>query len=382
MSIPFLDLKRQYEWMKEDLQQALSKAFSEQKWILGEEVELLEEKVAQYVKVREAVGVNSGTDALVISLRALALKTKGKQYFEPKDEIITPSFTFTATGEAIVRAGATPVFVDIEPDSFNISPEEVKKAVNKNTVGLLPVHLFGQPANMDKLVEIARENSLFLVEDVAQAFASKWNNQFAGSIGDAGCHSFFPSKNLGGFGDGGMITTNDPEIANYARWLRAHGGKDKYNVDYIGYNSRLDTIQAAVLLVRLKYLENFIEMRRALASFYNNSLKEIEKITLPTEEKKAFHTYNQFTIRVKNNQRDFFQARLSAKGIPTMVYYPVPLHRMKVFKNIARTASELKETEKASREVLSLPIEPLLTKEEKEKIVLAIKEAAENLRSG
>ena len=378
MNLPFLDLKRQYRIIQKDVEQALSEVFKKQTWILGEEVKLLEEKVARYLGTNYAVGVNSGTDALVIALRALALKTKGKQYFEPENEIITPSFTFTATGEAIVRAGATPVFVDIEPKTFNLNPEEVKKAINKNTVGLLPVHLYGQPANMEQIVEIARENSLFVVEDVAQAFGSKWDGKFAGSIGDAGCHSFFPSKNLGGFGDGGMITTNDAEIADYARWLRAHGGKDKYNVDYIGYNSRLDTIQAAFLLVKLNYLETFIKMRRELAAYYHENLKGIDQIVLPLEERKAFHTYNQYTIRVKN-KRNWFQEKLKEKGIPTMIYYPVPLHKMKVFKNKARIKTELRETEKACREVLSLPIEPLLNNTEKKEIIRAIKESVKIL---
>jgi dTDP-4-amino-4,6-dideoxygalactose transaminase len=378
LNLPFLDLKRQYRIIQIDVERALSEVFKKQTWILGEEVKLLEEKVARYLGTNYAVGVNSGTDALVIALRALALKTKGKQYFEPENEIITPSFTFTATGEAIVRAGATPVFVDIEPKTFNLNPEEVKKAINKNTVGLLPVHLYGQPANMEQIVEIARENSLFVVEDVAQAFGSKWDGKFAGSIGDAGCHSFFPSKNLGGFGDGGMITTNDAEIADYARWLRAHGGKDKYNVDYIGYNSRLDTIQAAFLLVKLNYLETFIKMRRELAAYYHENLKGIDQIVLPLEERKAFHTYNQYTIRVKN-KRDWFQEKLKEKGIPTMIYYPVPLHKMKVFKNKARIKTELRETEKACREVLSLPIEPLLNNTEKKEIIRAIKESVKIL---
>lgn len=378
MRIPFLDLGRQHKVLQKDIDRALSEVFKKQKWILGDEVKLLEEKISKYLKTNYAVGVNSGTDALVIALRALALKTKGKEYFDSENEIITPSFTFTATGEAIVRAGATPVFVDIEPETFNINPEEVKKAINKNTVGLLPVHLFGQPANMEQIVEIARENSLFVVEDVAQAFGSRWNGKFAGSIGDAGCHSFFPSKNLGGFGDGGMITTNDAEIADYARWLRAHGGKDKYNVDYIGYNSRLDTIQAAFLLVKLNYLETFIKMRRELAAYYNENLKGMDQIVLPLEERKAFHTYNQYTIRVKN-KRDWFQEKLKEKGIPTMIYYPVPLHKMKVFKNKARIKTELRETEKACQEVLSLPIEPLLNNTEKEAIIQAIKESVKIL---
>ncbi len=381
MNIPFLDLKRQFDFMKDEVKESLEHALNEQRWILGGEVTELETKVAKYVGAKEAVGVNSGTDALVIALRAIALKRKGKQYFDRKDEVITPSFTFTATGEAIVRAGATPVFVDIEPKTFNLDPEKVKQAVNSQTVGILPVHLFGQTADMDKILQIAQENSLFVVEDVAQAFGARWNGKVAGSIGDVGCHSFFPSKNLGGYGDGGMITTNDPEIANYARWLRAHGGKDKYNVDFIGYNSRLDTIQAVILLVRLKYLDYFIEKRRTLASYYQKSLKEIGSLVLPIEMEKAFHTYNQYTVRVKNNLRDAFKKTLEAKGIPTMIYYPVPLHQMKVFQNIAKNAQELCETEKAAKEVLSLPVEPLLNEIEKELIVKKLKEVAFDLQS-
>lgn len=379
MNIPFLDLNRQYELLKNEIGVALKHSLKKQQWILGDEVKELEAKVAQYVGVKEAVGVNSGTDALVIALRAIALKRKNKQYFEREDEIITPSFTFTATGEAIVRAGATPVFVDIEPMTFNLDPEKVKQAINSQTVGILPVHLFGQTADMDKILQIANENSLFVVEDVAQAFGARWNGKVAGSMGDAGCHSFFPSKNLGGFGDGGMITTNNPEIANYARWLRAHGGKDKYNVDFIGYNSRLDTIQAAILLVRLKHLDYFIEKRRALASYYHKLLKEVSAFVLPVEMEKAFHTYNQYTIRVKNNLRDTLKDALGKNGVPTMIYYPVPLHQMSVFRGIAKNAHELCETEKAASEVLSLPIEPLLNDQEKEIIIRNLRETAFNL---
>lgn len=374
MSIPFLDLKRQYAFMMEEIKNALEDALNEQQWILGSKVKELEARVAQYIGTREAIGVNSGTDALVIALRALALKTKNKQYFDRNDEIITPSFTFTATGEAIVRAGATPVFVDIDPDTFNLNPNEVEKAVNKNTVGILPVHLFGQTADMSEILKIAQDNNLFVVEDVAQAFGARWNGKYAGSMGDAGCHSFFPSKNLGGFGDGGMITTSDPEIADYARWLRAHGGKDKYNVDYIGYNSRLDTIQAVVLSVKLNHFDALIEKRRELANFYNQSLADCELLKLPLGKEKAFHTYNQYTVRVKGNLRDVFQKNLKERGIPTMIYYPVPLHQMRVFQGVAKSEQHLSETEKAAGEVLSLPIEPLLDEDEREFIVKTVKE--------
>ena len=265
--------------------------------------------------------------------------------------------------------------MDIDPDTFNIEPEQVKVAIEKygnNIVGIIPVHLYGQPANMDEITKIAKENNLFVVEDCAQSFGAKWDGRQTGSFGDTGCFSFFPSKNLGGFGDGGMITTDDDELAEIIKMLRKHGGKDKYNVDHIGYNARLDTIQAAILLAKMKYIDEFNNRRREIASFYNEDLKEIAWIKTPQVHKKAYHVYHQYTIRVLN-KRDEVQKKLKEEGIQTMVYYPVSLHQMKVFKNRCKCLGELKNATKATAHVLSLPIEPLQSKQDIEYVTKTIK---------
>src|SRR3972149_441449 len=283
--IPMLDLRREYEYMKKDIDAAISRCLEHQKWILGPEVGELERKIAEYIGVKHCIGISSGTDALVLALRALAIKTKGKEYFDRDDEIITTPFTFTATGDAILRAGATPVFVDINPDTYNIDPVKIREYISSagpdNIVGIVPVHLYGQSCGMDEIMEIARENDLFILEDVAQAFGGKWKGKRLGAIGTAGTFSFFPSKNLGGFGDGGMVSTNDDEIAELVRMLLKHGGRDKYNVDHIGYNARLDTLQAAILLAKFKYIDEFNERRRKIAEIYNRELADIDGVVLP-----------------------------------------------------------------------------------------------------
>jgi len=299
--IPMLDLKLEYLSLAEDLEEPLLKAATRAKYILGDEVKQLEEKIANYVGTKFAVGVSSGTDALVLSLRALAIQRNKKEFFDKEDLIITTPFTFTATGEAILRAGATPLFVDIDPDTYNIDPEQVERAVKEygsRVKGILPVHLYGQPCNMDEIMRIAKEYGLFVVEDCAQSLGAKWDGKQTGSFGDTGCFSFFPTKPLGGFGDGGMITTNNEELYELLLMLRKHGGKDKYNVEYIGYNARLDTIQAAMLLQKFKYLDYFNKRRREIARNYNEQFKSISWIKTPYEQQKAYHVYHQYTIRI------------------------------------------------------------------------------------
>ena len=362
--------------MKEEIDSAIKKCLEHQRWILGPEVEELEQKIANYIGTKHAIGVSSGTDALVLSLRALAIKIKGKEYWDREDLIITTPFTFTATGDAILRAGATPLFVDIDPDTFNIDPEQVKLALKKygnNVVGILPVHLYGQPSNMDEIIKIAKENDLFIIEDCAQSFGAKWDGRQTGSFGDTGCFSLFPSKNLGGFGDGGMITTDGDELAEIIRMLRKHGGKDKYNVDHIGYNARLDTLQAAILLAKMKYIDEFNNRRRKIASLYDEYLKEIVWVKTPQAHKKAYHVYHQYTIRLPNKKRDDVQKKLEEKGIQTMIYYPISLHKMKVFKNRCECLGDLKNTTEATEQVLSLPIEPVYKEEIYRKVVEEIK---------
>jgi len=377
MKIPILNLRLEYEYMKEEIDSAIKKCLEHQRWILGPEVEELEQKVAKYVEVKQCIGVSSGTDALVVALRALAIKKRNAEFWDKEDLIITTPFTFAATGDAILRAGATPLFVDIDIDTYNIDPKQVEKAVKKygrRVKGIIPVHLYGQPSNMDEIMEIAREYGFFVVEDCAQSFGAKWDGKQVGSFGDAGCFSFFPSKNLGGFGDGGMITTDDDELTEIIRMLRKHGGKDKYNALHIGYNARLDTLQAAILLAKMNYIEEFNERRRKIAKFYDEHLKEIAWLKVPKVYKRAYHVYHQYTVRVLNKKRDEIQRNLKEKGIQTMVYYPVPLHKMKVFDDgRCKFFGSLTNAEQAAMSVLSLPIEPLQSEEDSRYIVQTVK---------
>src|SRR3990172_4880302 len=409
-TIPMLDLKKQYRYILEDIDDAILNAIAEAKYIFGPQVKELEDKIAKYLDVKHCIGASSGTEALVLSLRALAIKLKGQEYFDKTDEIITTSFTFTATGDAILRAGATPVFVDIDPDIYNIDPiktleylrscedekirrSEISTSQSPNlpssaskVVGLLPVHLYGQPCNMNEIMKIANEYNLFVLEDVAQSFGSAWKGKKLGSIGTTGAYSFFPSKNLGGFGDGGMVSTNDDALAELMRMLLKHGGKDKYNVDHIGYNARLDTLQAAVLLAKFKYIDEFNERRRKIAEIYNKELSGIDGLVLPTNNSTTQllsfstsqyydgHVYHQYTIRVNAGKRDALQKYLKDKGISTMIYYPVPLHKMKVFEGRCKISGSLKGSENAVKEVLSLPVAPLQTNEVTQHITKSIKE--------
>ncbi|MBF0532487.1 MAG: DegT/DnrJ/EryC1/StrS family aminotransferase [Candidatus Omnitrophica bacterium] len=365
-SIPMLDLRREYEYMKSDIDAAIQKCLGHQKWILGPEVKELEQTVAGYLNAKFCVGASSGTEALVLGLRALAIQRKGQEYFDKTDKIITTPFTFTATGDAILRSGATPVFVDIEPGTYNLDVNKVEECIKqvKGVVGIIPVHLYGQVCDMGKILELAQRHHLFVVEDVAQAFGATWQGKKAGSIGDIGAFSFFPSKNLGGFGDGGMVSTNDPALADLVTMLLKHGGKDKYNVDHIGYNARLDTLQAAVLLAKMKFIDEFNRNRQKLAGEYGRRLGDLKTIVLPKNITASFqgeHVYHQFTVRVLNGRRDELQRYLKENGVDTMVYYPVLLNRMKVFQGRSEVLQNVTEAEKAVNEVLSLPVEPLFS---------------------
>jgi len=364
--IPMLDLKRQYEYMKVDIDTAIKGCLDHQKWILGPEVKQLEDKLAAYLGVKHCVGACSGTDALVLSLRALAIKLKGREFFDKTDAIITTPFTFTASGDAILRAGATPVFVDIDPITFNIDTNKIREyllarrpsSATLKVVGILPVHLYGLSCDMDEIMKISAEHGLFVVEDVAQAFGGAWKGRKLGSIGVTGAFSFFPSKNLGGFGDGGMIATNDDRLEELLRMLLRHGGKDKYNVNHIGYNARIDTLQAAVVLAKFKYLDEFNKRRRDIAGIYSDQLKNIENLSLPGSLPDAYHVYHQYTVFSAN--RDKLQQHLKDNGVSSMVYYPFPLHKMKVFERGRCVISgSLEHAENACRGVLSLPMEPL-----------------------
>lgn len=367
--IPILDLKKQYRYMLEEIDNSVLQTIADAKYILGPQVKELEDRIARYLGVRHCIGMSSGTEALVLSLRASAIKLTGQEYFGRNDLILTTPFTFTATGDAILRAGATPVFIDIDPHTYNIDTARIKEFLtthrtqlgDSGAVGVVPVHLYGRSCPMDEIMDIAKEYNLFVIEDVAQAFGGKWRDRKLGSIGAAGCFSFFPSKNLGGFGDGGMVSTNDDDLAGLARMLLKHGGKDKYNVDHIGYNARLDTLQAAVILAKLPYIDEFNELRRKIAETYSRELADIKEIALPDSEQHGiYHVCHQYTIRVDRGRRDALQKYLNDNGVSTMVYYPYPLHKMKVFGNGRSIAyGSLENAEAAASEVLSLPIEPL-----------------------
>ncbi len=362
-NVPMLDLKQEYLYMKKDIDAAIAKCLDHQKWIFGPEVKELEGAVSGYLGVKHCIGASSGTEALVLSLRALAIKLKGREYFDETDEVVTTPFTFTATGDAILRSGATPVFVDIDPATFNIDTKKIKDYLSSpsgsRVVGIIPVHLYGQSCNMDDVMAFASKRGIFVVEDIAQAFGGAWKNKKLGAIGTTGCFSFFPSKNLGGFGDGGMVSTNDDTIAELVRMLLKHGGKDKYNVDHIGYNGRLDTLQAAIVLAKCRYIDEFNRKRKDVARQYTVSLDGLKGITMPSSHPDADHVFHQYTLRIASGNRDEFQKHLKDRGIDNMVYYPVPLHKMKVFEGRFKAGSGLAASEQAVREVVSLPIEPL-----------------------
>lgn len=343
--VPLLDLSGRIERRWEELRSASERVMKSGRFILGPEVEAFEEEVGDYLGVEHAVGVNSGTDALVIGLRSLGVG--------PGDEVITTPFTFFATPESISIVGARPVFVDIEPESFNLDPERVEAAITNETAAIVPVHLFGGPANMDALSDIAARHDVPLLEDCAQSYGAVYGGRRTGAIGAAGAFSFFPSKNLGGFGDGGLLATNDADVAKTSRMLRAHGGKDKYHNVMLGYNSRLDALQAAILRVHQRYIDQDNAGRREAAARYGELLADAPGLTVP--EPTSGHVFHQYTVRIHDDRRDRVVRRLDDHGIASKVYYPVPCHRLPVY---AAMDVSLPEAEKASDEVLSLPMWP------------------------
>jgi dTDP-4-amino-4,6-dideoxygalactose transaminase len=342
----------------------------ENNFILGPEVKLLEDKVANYCGTKFAVGVASGTDALVFALISLGIGDG--------DEVITTPFTFIATAEAISRTRARPVFSDIEYDTYNICPEKIEEKITKNTKAILPVHLYGMPCDMDKIIALAKKHNLKVVEDCAQAFGAEYlptSRQVkakVGSLGDCGCLSFFPGKNLGCYGDGGMVLTNDASIYGKLIMLRNHGSSNKYFYKMHGFNSRLDTLQAAILLVKLKYIDKWIEMRLNNAKIYNQLIAS-RNILTPKASLFEGHAFNYYTVRVKSG-RDILQARLKEKGIASAVYYPLCLHLQEVYKELGYGKSDFPVAEEAQEEVLSLPMYPELNKEQIQEIAAVIKQ--------
>lgn len=363
MPVPFFNITRQNNRLESELDAALTEVVRSGKFILGEKVASLEKEAAHFCGTKHAIGVASGTDALHLALRACGIKQG--------DEVITSPFTFVATAEAIAYCGATPIFVDIEPKTFNIDASKIENNITKNTKAILPVHLYGQSCAMDKINEIASKNKLRIIEDCAQAIGAEMNGKKVGSIGDVGCFSFFPTKNLGCFGDGGLVTTNDAKIAEETIVLRGHGSRQTYHYDIIGYNSRLDALQAAIIHVKLRYLEDFSRARAKNASLYREILSGIEEITLPYEIAEGKHVYNQFTIRTKERDRLF--GHMKERGIGAMVYYPLSLHLQKAFAHLGYKPGDLPQSEAAQNEVLSLPIFPELEEQEIKNVCEAIK---------
>jgi dTDP-4-amino-4,6-dideoxygalactose transaminase len=346
--IPLLDLTAQYATIRGEIREAVDRVLESQQFILGPEVEAFEREIAEYCGCAHAVGVSSGTDALLVVLMALGIRSG--------DEVITPAYSFFATAGAIARLGATPVFVDIDRETYNIEPADIESRITTRTKAILPVHLFGQMANMDEIVGIAARHQIPVIEDAAQAIGSECDGHRAGSIGDAGCLSFFPSKNLGGAGDGGMVTSNNAELADRVRKLRNHGFKTRYDNELLGGNFRLDAIQAAVLRVKLRHLDRWTEGRRRNAAEYRRRLPPA--VGLP-KENPGRHIYNQFVIR--HPRRDALMEHLKTEGIGCEVYYPIPLHLQTCFKPLNYQPGDFPESERAARETLALPIYPELT---------------------
>jgi dTDP-4-amino-4,6-dideoxygalactose transaminase len=360
--IPLLDLKTQYASIKDEIAPAIQSVVESQYFINGPEVKELEKLVAEYSQAKVAVGVSSGTDALLASLMALGVGAGG--------EVITTPFTFFATAGSIWRAGARPVFVDIDPATFNIDPSKIEAAITENTKAVMPVHLFGQCADMDPILEIAKKHNLPVIEDGAQAIGATYKGRKAGSMGTTGCFSFFPSKNLGGFGDGGMVTTQDEDLGQRLEMCRGHGGRDKYFNEFVGGNFRLDTLQAAVLIVKLRHLDKWSAARRANAARYNELLAGMDEVTTPTILEGNESIYNQYVIRVP--KRDELQAHLQEQGVGTAIYYPVSLHQQNCFAALGYRAGDFPESEKAAGEVIAIPVYPEVTPAQQQYVVNAI----------
>jgi dTDP-4-amino-4,6-dideoxygalactose transaminase len=364
-SFPFLDLKAQYRTIKAEIDAAIQRVMESQQFILGPEVEGLEKEIAAYTQAQFAIACASGSDALLLALMALEVG--------PGDEVVTAPFTFVATAGSIARLRARPVFVDIGPITYNLDPRKLEAALTPRTKAIIPVHLFGMAADMDSIMEIANTHDIPVIEDAAQAIGAKYSGRAVGSIGRCGCFSFFPSKNLGGAGDGGMLTTGDGEFADKLRVLRNHGGRSKYECDLIGMNSRLDALQAAILRVKLRYLDQWTAGRRKNAArylelFQSRGLDRI--VTLPRVQVGCTHIYNQYVIRAP--RRDELKEHLRACGVPSDIYYPIPLHLQRAFAYLGYKPGDLPESEAASREVLALPIFPEMSVSQQELVVESI----------
>jgi dTDP-4-amino-4,6-dideoxygalactose transaminase len=360
--IPLLDLKAQWLSIKDEISAAINTVVESQQFILGPQVQALEEEAAKYCGTKFAVGVASGTDALLLALHVAGVG--------PGDEVLLPTFSFIATADSVSLLGAIPAFVDIDPSTFAIDPAQLEAKITSRTRAILPVHLYGHPADMDPINSVARRHNLKVIEDNAQAIGAKYKERKTGGLGDLGCISFFPSKNLGAYGDGGMIVTNSEAHSKHLRVLRNHGSAKKYYATEQGWNSRLDEIQAAILRVKLRHLDNWGLARRKNATSYNQLLKGIPGVVSPVEAPWAEHVYHQYTIRIVN--RDRVQSALTEQNIGATVYYPTPMHLQPIFAQLGYHEGDLPEAEKAVKEVLSLPIYAELTQQQIHRVVTTI----------
>ena len=364
--IPLVNLTAQYHSIKADIDGAIQATLESGQFILGPAVNTFEESIASYLGVNHAIGLASGTDALVLALRALDIGAG--------DEVIIPAYTFFATAGTVMSVGATPVFVDIDLISYQIDAAQIKERISHSTKAIIPVHLYGHPANMEPILDIARRYELKVIEDNAQAFGSTYRGQKTGSLGDIGCLSFFPTKNLGAYGDGGMVVTNDSALAERMRMLRTHGWKKKYYSEEVGYNSRLDALQAAILQAKLPYVDLWNEKRRTIAQRYSEQLASLG-LTVPAECDWGHHVYHLFIIR--SDRRDELQAYLKQNGIASEVYYPLPPHLSKPCRKFGYKEGDFPHAERASRETLSLPLYPELTIEQQDEVIAAVREFAD-----
>lgn len=356
--IPILDLSTEIDSLWDELNAAIQRVLRSGHFIMGPDVEAFEQEIAQVLGVKHAVACNSGTDALILGLRALGI-TDGA-------EVITTPFSFFATAEGISIIGAKPVFVDIDSKTFNIDPDQIERAITERTKAIIPVHLYGQSCELEQVSAIAERHDLKILEDVAQSFGGNYKGRMLGTIGHAGAFSFFPSKNLGAYGDAGLFSTDDDEVAEMVRKLRTHGSRKKYANEIVGYNSRLDTLQAAILRVKLPHVAGWNEARREAAHYYNHLLADVRDVTVPYEMPEAYHVYHQYTVRIGGGMRDMVRQHMASQGIDTMVYYPTPIHQLPIYK-----AEEwsMPASEAAAGEVLSLPIWPQITKDIQTRVV-------------
>jgi dTDP-4-amino-4,6-dideoxygalactose transaminase len=367
MKVPSLDLKAQYATIKDEVRAAIDRVLESQEFILGSAVADLERRAAEYCGCAHGIGVSSGSDALLVALMALDVGAG--------DEVLTTPYTFFATAGAIWRLGARPVFVDIEPATYNIDPAKLERAITPKTKAILPVHLFGQCAEMEPIVEVARKHRIKVVEDAAQAIGAEYRGRRAGTLGDVGCFSFFPSKNLGAYGDGGLVTTNDAALADKLRVLRAHGSKPKYYHKLVGGNFRLDALQAAILGVKLTHLDEWHEGRQRAARFYDGALAGLAGLATPVVAPQRRHIYNQYVVRLSGGKRDAVAKRLAEAGVGTAVYYPLPLHIQECFRPLNHREGDFPESESAAKETLALPMFPELTPAQREHVAESLRAA-------